>query len=95
MVTGKTRDPNEQNIYKIQDHYKVIENAYKSWNKRSTKCLHADGSWAPGRIFSYCVLARAYTHVLARVYSTRASTCTIYTCFTLPHTRVNLTGLQL
>ena len=49
----------------------------------------------PGRIFSYCVRARAYTHVLARVYSTRASTCTIYTCFTLPHTRVNLTGLQL
>ena len=34
----------------------------------------------PGRIFSYCVRARAYTHVLARVYSTRASTCTIYTC---------------
>ena len=49
----------------------------------------------PGRIFSYCVRARAYTHVLARVYSTRASTCTIYTCLTLPHTRVNLTGLQL
>ena len=49
----------------------------------------------PGRIFSYCVRARAYTHVLARVYSTRASTCTIYTCSTLPHTRVNLTGLQL
>ena len=22
---------------------------YKSWNQRSTKCLHADGSWAPGR----------------------------------------------
>ena len=33
-----------------------------------------------GGIFSYCVRARAYTHVLARVYSTRASTCTIYTC---------------
>ena len=49
----------------------------------------------PGRIFSYCGRARAYTHVLARVYSTRASTCTIYMCFTLPHTRVNLTGLQL
>ena len=49
----------------------------------------------PGRIFSYCVRARAYTHVLARVYSTRASTCTIYTCFTLPPTRVNPTGLQL
>ena len=30
---------------------------------------------SPGRIFSYCVRARAYTHVLARVYSTRASTC--------------------
>ena len=50
---------------------------------------------APGGIFSYCVRACAYTHVLARVYSTRASTCTIYMCFTLPHTRVNLTGLQL
>ena len=50
---------------------------------------------APGGIFSYCGRARAYTHVLARVYSTRASTCTLYTCFTLPHTRVNLTGLQL
>ena len=49
----------------------------------------------PGRMFSYCVRARAYTHVLARVYSTRASTCTIYTCFTLPPTRVNPTGLQL
>ena len=49
----------------------------------------------PGRMFSYCVRARAYTHVLARVYSTRASTCTLYTCFTLPHTCVNLTGLQL
>ena len=49
----------------------------------------------PGRIFSYCVRARAYTHVLARVYSTRASTCTLYTCFTLPPTRVNPTGLQL
>ena len=49
MVTGKTRDPNEQNISEIQDHYEVIENAYKSWNQRSTKCLHADGSWAPGR----------------------------------------------
>ena len=49
----------------------------------------------PGRIFSYCGRARAYTHVLARVYSTRASTCTIYTCFTLPPTRVNPTGLQL
>ena len=49
----------------------------------------------PGGIFSYCVRARAYTHVLARVYSTRASTCTIYTCFTLPPTRVNPTGLQL
>ena len=49
----------------------------------------------PGRIFSYCVRARAYTHVLACVYSTRASTCTIYTCFTLPPTRVNPTGLQL
>ena len=46
-------------------------------------------------MFSYCVRARAYTHVLARVYSTRASTCTIYTCFTLPPTRVNPTGLQL
>ena len=34
----------------------------------------------PGRIFSYCVRARAYTHVLARVYSTCASTCTIHTC---------------
>ena len=34
----------------------------------------------PGRMFSYCVRARAYTHVLARVYSTRASTCTIYMC---------------
>ena len=40
---------NVQNISEIQDHYEVIENAYKSWNKRSTKCLHADGSWAPGR----------------------------------------------
>ena len=49
----------------------------------------------PGRMFSYCVRARAYTHVLARVYSRRASTCTIYTCFTLPPTRVNPTGLQL
>ena len=49
----------------------------------------------PGCIFSYCGRARAYTHVLARVYSTRASTCTLYTCFTLPHTCVNLTGLQL
>ena len=49
----------------------------------------------PGRMFSYCIRARAYTHVLAHVYSTRASACTIYTCFTLPHTRVNLTGLQL
>ena len=49
----------------------------------------------PGRMFSYCGRARAYTHVLARVYSTRASTCTIYTCFTLPPTRVNPTGLQL
>ena len=49
----------------------------------------------PGRMFSYCVRARAYTHVLAHVYSTRASTCTIYTCFTLPPTRVNPTGLQL
>ena len=49
----------------------------------------------PGCIFSYCGRARAYTHVLARIYSTRASTCTIYMCFTLPHTRVNLTGLQL
>ena len=49
----------------------------------------------PGGIFSYCVRACAYTQVLARVYSTHASTCTIYTCFTLPHTRVNLTGLQL
>ena len=49
----------------------------------------------PGRMLSYCVRARAYTHVLARVYSTRASTCTIYTCFTLPPTRVNPTGLQL
>ena len=54
-------------------------------------------SWhsSPGSMFSYCVRARAYTHVLARVYSTRASTCTIYTCFTLPPTRVNPTGLQL
>ena len=34
----------------------------------------------PGRIFSYCVRARAYTHVLAHVYSTRASTCTLHTC---------------
>ena len=49
----------------------------------------------PGSMFSYCVRARAYTHVLARVYSTRASTCTIYTCFTLPPTRVDLTGLQV
>ena len=49
----------------------------------------------PGRMFSYCVRARAYTHVLARVYSTRASTCTIYTCSTLPPTHVDLTGLQL
>ena len=49
----------------------------------------------PGRMFSYCIRARAYTHVLARVYSTRASTCTIYTCFTLPPTRVDLTGLQV
>ena len=49
----------------------------------------------PGRMFSYCVRACAYTHVLARVYSTRASTCTIYTCFTLPPTRVDLTGLQV
>ena len=46
-------------------------------------------------MFSYCIRARAYTHVLARVYSTRASTCTLYTCFTLPPTRVNSTGLQL
>ena len=50
---------------------------------------------SPGRMFSYCVRARAYTHVLARVCSTRASTCTIYTCFTLPPTRVNPTGVQL
>ena len=57
-------------------------------------CYHLFFS-CPGRIFSYCGRARAYTHVLARVYSTRASTCTIYMCFTLPHTRVNLTGLQL
>ena len=49
----------------------------------------------PGRMFSYCVRARAYTHVLACVYSTCASTCTIYTCFTLPPTCVKLTGLQL
>ena len=49
----------------------------------------------PGRMFSHCVRARAYTHVLARVYSTRASTCTTYTCFTLPPTRVIPTGLQL
>ena len=49
----------------------------------------------PGRIFSYCVRARACTHVLARVYSTHASTCTLYTCFTLPPTCVNPTGLQL
>ena len=50
---------------------------------------------SPGRMFSYCVRARAYTHVLARVYSTCASTCTLYTCFTLPPTRVDLTGLQV
>ena len=47
----------------------------------------------PGGIFSYCVRARAYTHVLARVYSTCASTCTLYTCFILPPTRVDLTWL--
>ena len=59
------------------------------------ECTSWDFFSCPGRMFSYCVRARAYTHVLARVYSTRASTCTIYTCFTLPPTRVNPTGLQL
>ena len=57
--------------------------------------LKSDIFSCPGRIFSYCVRARAYTHVLARVYSTCASTCTLYTCFTLPPTRVDLTGLQV
>ena len=46
----------------------------------------------PPRRFANNGRARAYTHVLARVYSTRASTCTIYTCFTLPPTRVNPTA---
>ena len=62
---------------------------------RALGLLLVDGAPTVGGIFSYCVRARAYTHVLARAYGTRASTCTLYTCFTLPHTRVNLTGLQL
>ena len=40
-------------------------------DKTIPKCN--DRGRAPGGIFSYCVRARAYTHVLARVYSTRAT----------------------
>ena len=58
--------------------------------------IMAEESLSPwGGIFANSGRARAYTHVLARAYSTCASTCTIYTCFTRPHTRVNLTGLKL
>ena len=53
------------------------------------------GREGPGCIFSYCVRARAYTHVLARVYSTRASTYTIYMCFILLNTRFNQTPTSL
>ena len=73
------------------------------WNKHgmlqelhiSSTGKYSSSSRPTGGMFSYCGRARAYTHVLARVYSTRASTCTIYTCFTLPPTRVDLTGLQV
>ena len=80
-----------------QDKEKVGQKVVSSWEGvrdrgQSRGCRKCS---SPGGMFSYCVRARAYTHVLACVYSTCASTCTIYTCFTLPPTCVKLTGLQL
>ena len=55
--------------------------------------IMAEESLSPwGGIFANSGRARAYTHVLARAYSTRASMCILYTCLSSSPHRLNTLG---